>query len=227
MPTEPNLPTWITLLCNRIMCFVVRLGCTSIQKVRCHFHPDVDRSQAQVLIANHRSLLDPPLIGSLMRANLRYTGRRGLWQLPILAQVVYFVGALPVDRGKSSIQTLKGLITNLKQGHSVLLFPEGTRTRNGRMNTMSNGYAMVARRGNAPVTPIYVTNTELVWPIGAAFPRANFRRMNVFFGKPIVPPDDLERAKRDEWVTKYVERWMSFMEDRYESKPIQSWKERA
>lgn len=224
---ERNIPNWMQKLCNRIMCFVVQCGCSTIQSVRCHYHPDINTEQTQVLVSNHRSFLDPPLIGNLMRAKLTYIARRTLWRVPIVAQVLCVVGALPVDPGKSSIQTIKDTIAILRSGRSILLFPEGTRTRDGTLGALSDGYAMIARRGNVPITPVYVCNTELVWPLGAIFPRANFRRMKVFFGKPIIAPDGMKGAERDQWVTMYVERWMCLMETRYRGEPSQAWCDRG
>ena len=222
-----NLPHWVNVLCNRIMCFVVQCGCSSIQSARFHYHPDMDINQTQVLVSNHRSFLDPPLIGNLMREKITYIARRSLWRVPIVAQVLCVVGALPVDPGKSSIQTMKETIAILKGGCSILLFPEGTRSRDGSLGMLSDGYAMIARRGNVAITPVYLCNTELVWPLGAVFPRANFRRMEIFFGKPITAPDTLKGAHRDKWVTNYVERWMALMDERHRGKPSQSWCDRG
>lgn len=224
---ERMLPQWITTLCNRIMCFVVQCGCSSIQSARVYYHPDVDTQQTQVLVSNHRSFLDPPLVGTCFRARVVYVARKTLWQVPIVAQVLSCVGALPVDPGKSSMQSMKDIIAILKNGRSILLFPEGTRTRDGRMADLSDGYAMIARRSNVPITPVYLTNTDLAWPLGAAFPRVNFRRMKIFIGKPVVPPEHLKGAERDRWVTTYVKRWMAFMEDRHVAKPSQSWSDRV
>jgi 1-acyl-sn-glycerol-3-phosphate acyltransferase len=114
-----------------------------------------------VLASNHRSFIDPFLIGTMVRRPVYYVAKRELFEFhPVLTWLLSALGAFPVDRGagdEQMIDTAKGI---LERGGIVLMFPEGTRTRPGSLGKPKRGVGRLALETGAPVVPIAIIGTE-------------------------------------------------------------------
>jgi 1-acyl-sn-glycerol-3-phosphate acyltransferase len=142
-----------------------------------------------ILAANHESYLDPPLVGMLYPGSLRFIAWDGLFKVPLFASLIRALGAVPVSQQNknSAAGLLREVIGFIKDGRSVLIFPEGERSPDGNLQRLEGGVALIALKTNTPVVPVWIDGTFEAYPISRRFPRP--RRVSVTFGEPIFPDD--------------------------------------
>jgi 1-acyl-sn-glycerol-3-phosphate acyltransferase len=107
-----------------------------------------------LLIANHQSFFDPLLVGLGSRRHLCYLARKTLFKKPFFAWMIRMLNAVPIDQegvGKEGIKTILGQLQN---GQAVVVFPEGTRTSDGRMQPLRPGIHLLIKKARAPIVPI-------------------------------------------------------------------------
>jgi 1-acyl-sn-glycerol-3-phosphate acyltransferase len=167
---------------------------------------------ACVLACNHRSFADPGLVGMCMRRPIAYFARADLWNYPVIAFFLKAMFGIPVDRENPGLSSMKGAVERLRRGIAVLVFPEGTRTKDGRLGTMREGPALFARRAGVPIVPVYLVRSEVLWPRGKKIPRLIAKGVEVRFGTPLVPPTDLEPRAQDAWISRRLQVWMEAQE---------------
>ena len=122
----------------------------------------VPRTGAAILAANHRSFLDPFVIGALARRPVYYMAKRELFAHPLQAWLLSSLGAFPVDRGAGDEQAMETARALLRRGECVVIFPEGTRIRRGPLAAPHRGVGRLALQSGAMVVPIAVIGTDRV-----------------------------------------------------------------
>lgn len=137
-----------------------------------------------LVVANHSSVLDPPLIGASVQRRLCFMAKAELFRAPGFGRLIGALGARPVRRESASNQALKEALGVLTEGHALLMFPEGTRGPEGRLRPPKPGAGMLAVMSGAPVVPVFISGTGRALPRGALFPRP--ARVRVTFGPPLV-----------------------------------------
>ena len=115
-----------------------------------------------IIAANHRSFLDPFVIGTMARRPIYYVAKRELFGNRLQAWFLNSLGAFPVDRGASDEEMLATARAILDRGDPILIFPEGTRIRSGSLGDPKRGVGRFALESSAPVVPIAVIGTEHV-----------------------------------------------------------------
>ena len=124
------------------------------------FHPErVPLTGPVILASNHASFLDPPLVGSPLRRMVNYLARDTLFDLPVVGTLLRSWQVVPVDREGGGAAGLKGILDRLLAGGAILLFPEGTRTSDGRLQKARSGVGLVVIKSRAPVVPVRVFGT--------------------------------------------------------------------
>ncbi len=148
-----------------------------------------------LLVANHLSLLDPPLVGVAAPRQLCFMAKEELFRVPGLGRLIWALGARPVRRDGGDSRALKTALGLLAEGRALLVFPEGTRGEEGRLGAAKPGVGMLAVLSGAPVVPVYVAGTGRVLPRGRAVPRP--AKVHVTFGPPLhfKPARDVETRK--------------------------------
>ncbi|MDQ6751348.1 MAG: 1-acylglycerol-3-phosphate O-acyltransferase [Actinomycetota bacterium] len=119
-------------------------------------------SGPMILAANHRSFLDPFVIGTLVRRPVYYVAKKELFQWRWLAWLLNALGAFPVDRGGSDEEMIATAHAILGRGDCLVIFPEGTRTRPGTLGEPKRGVGRLALESGAPIVPVAVIGTEEV-----------------------------------------------------------------
>jgi 1-acyl-sn-glycerol-3-phosphate acyltransferase len=142
---------------------------------------------AVLVVSNHQSFLDPPLIGTLYEDEMYYLARKSLFRGP--AKWLYTKWkAIPVDQDRPDMASLKTIIRMLKQGNRVLVFPEGERTQDGEIGKTQPGVGLIALKSGAVIQPIRIRGAREALPRGSG--KIRFARIDVHVGKPLTFSDE-------------------------------------
>jgi 1-acyl-sn-glycerol-3-phosphate acyltransferase len=124
------------------------------------YHPErVPLTGPVVLASNHQSFLDPPLVGSGVKRDINYMARKSLFRYSVTNWALHTVNAVPVDRDGGGAAGLKAILDRLKAGGGIVLFPEGTRSKDGNLQPARSGIGLVVAKSTAPVVPVRVFGT--------------------------------------------------------------------
>jgi len=139
-------------------------------KMRIHGLEKIDPRGAYVFVANHRSLMDTPVVLAHIPLQFRFLAKKGLFLIPILGTHLRRAGHLPVvkDDPRASLRSMSDAAKIIRErGVSVLLFPEGGRSRNDKLQDFKEGAAYIAIKAGVPAVPIVMTGTREVLPLGS------------------------------------------------------------
>jgi 1-acyl-sn-glycerol-3-phosphate acyltransferase len=166
-------------------------------------------SKGPVLIAsNHQSFFDPVLVGLGLGRQIHIMAREGLFRIPGFAALIRSLNAFPLKRGAFDRDAIKQALGILESGNLLLLFPEGTRTRTGRLQSPRPGISLLARKANAPVVPAVIHGAYRAWPPHRKL-FGMFRPIQVVFGRPL----QWKRGRRGAFETQLAERWADLMKE--------------
>ena len=148
------------------------------------FNPErVPRTGPVILAANHASFIDPPLVGSALPRDINYLARESLFRFPGIGALLRSWNAVPVDRDGGGAKGLKIILNRLLDGNGIILFPEGTRTPDGKLQPARSGIGLTVIKSTAPVVPVRVFGTFEAYGRNHTFPRPY--RVMVKYGSPL------------------------------------------
>jgi 1-acyl-sn-glycerol-3-phosphate acyltransferase len=136
-----------------------------------------------ILASNHASYLDPPLVGVACRKEVFYLARKTLFEKPVLGSLLPRINCIPVDRDRGDVGAVRTLLRLLKEGKRVVVFPEGTRSKDGNLQPARGGLGLIIAKSLAPVVPVRIFGSY------AALPRSggiHFTQVTMVIGKPLV-----------------------------------------
>jgi len=147
---------------------------------------NIPRHGAFIIACNHASHLDPPIVGSLVPRQMAFFARKTLWKPGVASWWLDGVGTIPVDRdGGADVSAIRRVLQTLNGGKALILFPEGTRSPDGKLQPAKPGVGLIACKTHAPVLPVRIFNSH------EAFGRKGGMRLgtrvSVSFG-PILSP---------------------------------------
>ncbi len=120
-----------------------------------------------LIACNHVSFLDPPFVGQAFNDAIHYFARKTLFDHPIAGAILRSWQTIPIDRDKPDAASLKATIRLLRDGKKVLIFPEGTRSPDGNLQSAEAGVGLFIAKANAPVLPVRLFGTREAYPRGA------------------------------------------------------------
>lgn len=136
-----------------------------------------------LLIANHSSLLDPPLVGGMTPRKVTFLAKAELFAVPGFGALIRRLNARPLRRDGADPSALRAAQRVLQEGGVLLVFPEGTRGDEGVLRDAKPGAALLAMQTGVPVVPVYVHGSGRAWPRGRRLPRPV--KVVVTFGAPL------------------------------------------
>ncbi len=148
---------------------------------------------AALIACNHVSFLDPPFVGQAFDEPIHYFARKTLFDHPVAGWILREWQSIPIDRDKPDASSLKATIRFLKAGEKVLIFPEGTRSPDGKLQPAEAGVGLFIAKSKAPVLPVRVFGTYEAYPKGAKLLRP--ARITLVIGDPWYP--DLASYSQD------------------------------
>ncbi|HMP16181.1 MAG TPA: lysophospholipid acyltransferase family protein, partial [Gemmatales bacterium] len=117
-----------------------------------------------LIISNHESMWDPPMVGITVRRPISYMARKTLWENKYLGGFITRQGAFPVDLEGIGLDGIRETLKRLEDGEGVLVFPEGTRTRDGQQQPFLKGIVLLIRKARVPVLPVGIAGVFDAWP---------------------------------------------------------------
>ena len=150
--------------------FAARITAVVLFQIRCEGRENYPQSGAALVCANHQSYLDPVLVGLTCDRQLNYLARKSLFRFVPFRWLIQWYDAIPIEREGLGIGGLKETLRRLRRGEMVLLFPEGTRTRDGEVAPLQPGFCTLARRGRAAIVPVAIDGAYQAWPRSRLLP---------------------------------------------------------
>jgi len=138
-----------------------------------------------LIVSNHVSFMDPTTVGWAVAREIHYLARKSLFRPPFWSWFLPVCNVLPIDRDANDISGLRRIIRMLKEGHAVLLFPEGTRSQDGTLQTAEPGAGLIALKAAVPILPVRVFGT--FESLSRHTKRLRFHPIRVVIGQPYLP----------------------------------------
>lgn len=137
-----------------------------------------------ILAGNHKSYLDPVAFAAACPRALSFMARDSLFQRPVFGAFIRALQAFPLKRNAADLSAIKEAVRRLKTGRGLLVFPEGTRTPDGRMKNAEAGVGFLARKAGVPVVPAYIEGSDVVMPRGSKGIRP--AKVRIVFGPSVL-----------------------------------------
>ena len=147
---------------------------------------NIPKRDSFILVSNHGSLFDPPLLGHALGQNISFMAKSELFSVPLLGFIIKACGAYPVKRGIVDKTTIKIACEKLSNDDSIGIFIDGTRQKDGRVNKPKQGAALLAFKNQKLLLPIAIINSHKLVRFRFFIPF--FAKIVIKVGKPISPP---------------------------------------
>jgi len=177
----------------RMVWAMVTAFCRTWFRLRVEGLEHLPREGGVLLAANHQSYADIPLIAAAVPRHVTFVARDTLAEWKWLDYIMRQCGAILLRRGASDRAALRAMAEHLANGDLVAIYPEGTRTRDGRLGVLKGGAVMAARLGGVRIVPVGIRGAYQAWPRGRILPWP--RKIGVRFG-PLVDPTAEDAQKR-------------------------------
>jgi 1-acyl-sn-glycerol-3-phosphate acyltransferase len=165
--------------------WICRVFCLLFFPVRTYGRDNIPNKGAFIIVSNHQSYLDPIFCAGFIKRHSYFVARDTLFKNWFFGPLISSVNAIPVKLGEPDISAMRKVLEKLKDGRGVTLFPEGTRTHDGKITPFKPGLGLLSRRGKAPIVPVVIDGAFECWPRHKKLFRPG--RIRVTYGKPISP----------------------------------------
>ena len=147
---------------------------------------NIPQKNSYIMVSNHGSLLDPPLLGHALRRNISFMAKAELFKIPLLGFIIKACGAYPVKRGIVDKNTIKTACKKLSNDNCIGIFIDGTRQKNGRVNRPKQGAALLAFKNQKLLLPVAIVNSHRLIRFKFFIPL--FSKIVIKVGEPVQPP---------------------------------------
>ncbi len=169
------------------------------------------RPGAGILIANHTSFYDPPVLSISCPEEVHFMARESLFRIPLLGRLIHVLNTHPVSQDAGDMAVLKKMVELLQNQKKIIVFPEGKRSIDGNIQPFQRGFGFLAIKAKCPVYPAYLHGVFEAWPPSRKFPRF-FGKITCTFGSPI-EWDEFEDLPRKEAEQLLIEKSLQSIEN--------------
>lgn len=159
-----------------------------IYRCKAYGSQNIPEDTGLIIAPNHSSYFDPPMAGCFMKRDLFFMAKEELFSIPVLGFCIKRTNAFPVKRGKQDMSAFRNAFGLLKNKRALLVFPEGTRSKDGKLGKARPGVGMIACNAQVPVIPVKITNTNKMFKL---------KKLSIVYGKPLYPPKEY---KKDDYL---------------------------
>jgi len=152
---------------------------------------NIPQKNSLIMVSNHGSLLDPPLLGHALGRNISFMAKAELFKIPLLGFIIKACGAYPVKRGIVDKNTIRTACKKLSNNNSIGIFIDGTRQKNGRVNRPKQGAALLANKNQKLLLTVGIVNSHRLIRFRCFIPL--FSKIVIKVGKPVQPPQSSSR----------------------------------
>ena len=152
-------------------------------RIKAKGNKDVPLKGPLLILSNHQSFFDPIFCQVPIGRNFHYVARKTLFQSPIWGRLLLTLNTIPIKQGVADLTAMKKIIEKLKNGSAVCLFPEATRTSDGKIAEIKPGFSLLVRRSGATVIPMVIDGAFECWPRTQKFPKLG--KVRTSYGRPI------------------------------------------
>lgn len=145
---------------------------------------NIPKNTGVIISPNHMSFFDPPLTGAFMDKDLYFMAKQELFDMPVLGFLIKRTNAFPVKRGMQDMSAFRNAFALLDNKKALLMFPEGTRSKDGNIGKPRAGVGMVSCIAQVPIVPVKITNTNNM---------AKLKQITIKYGKPVYPPKEYSK----------------------------------
>lgn len=178
---------------------------------------NVPKSGPTLLVANHQSFLDPPAIGTGYYRMTNYLARKTLFRFKPFGKLIDSVDAIPLDQDGLGFQGVRETMKRLKNSEAVLIFPEGSRSFDGKLAPFTSGYVAIASKTNSVIVPVAISGAFEAFPRTKKYPSPFKKRVVIEYGEPI--PPEVYRSMTEEQANEYIVKKISEMYERNRPRP--------
>ena len=184
----------ISYLWYFMWCWLCRIFCMLLFRPRVFNLSRIPKKGGFLLLSNHQSFLDPMLNANPFTRPCCFAARDTLFKIPIFGRMVRSVNAIPIKRGQADLTAMRMFVEKLKDGYGLVLYPEGTRTLDGKIAEVKPGFSLLARRANVPIIPSVIDGAYECWPKSQKLFSPG--KIYVNYGWPILPEKIAELGDR-------------------------------
>jgi len=169
-----------------------------------HGLENIPRDKPVILVANHQGAADIPILLAYIPVRFRFAIKKELFKIPIFSWYMRQAGYFSIDREVvlSAYKTLEKIVEILNAGESVMIFPEGTRSRDGTLGKFKRGSLMAALKSQAPIIPIAISGSYKIMPRGTWLLKPTTVKLSA--GKPIYIKSEEEYDRKVEEVREAI-----------------------
>ena len=169
-----------------------------------------------ILAPNHASFFDPPLIGISCDEEVNFLARGTLFNNAVFRRLISQLNSYPVTGTAQDLTSIKLIIQLLQENKKVVIFPEGKRTKDGKLQPIKPGIGMLVARCQCPIVPVYIHGTYDIWPRNRVLPKL-WGKTACVFGAPILWESykTLPKKQAQEEITLAIQKSLKMLEAWY------------
>lgn len=176
---------------------------------------NIPKEDGVIVASNHLSYLDIPLLGYSIGRRADYMGKKELFSIPLISVLFRMLGGFPIDRERLDRTALREAVRRLKSGRVIVIYPEGRRSIDGKLQPGKPGIGIIVRMSGKKVVPVAIQGTDKAMPVGKWMIRP--APVTIKFGKPLDFSDLIKKRDEKESVEKITETIMGNIADLLES----------